>query len=73
MFIIKYYGNVDELKVVSAFLTWQIIAHNIEEDFTVRKLTKGKNYPVVYKNNEIVAIGMVELLEYWEKEGMYLE
>ena len=79
---IFYVIQNDEVKTCKAFLEWQgqsvelfgpLLAANI---VTVQTDPKIKHFikvgpPKMVMNDEVIAIGMKKLWEYWEKNGLF--
>lgn len=68
---VLYWQGDAEAKVMHAFLEWQGKNPSLSEcGEVVLKATKGLGKPIARLNGEVVAIGLIELIKYFEDNGL---
>jgi hypothetical protein len=68
---ICYWQNDSEAKVMLAFLEWQGKNPNFGENGElVLRETRGHGGPIAYHNHKLVAKGLLELIKYFEDNGL---
>lgn len=74
-FYIKYSLVINaEVKAVAEFFAWQnaVADINVSQDDSVLSITKGNRVPVLFYDDQPLAQGYFEIIDYWRNKGLCL-
>ena len=71
MFKVRYFAVKTEAELIKSFLEWQGIPCPVEDDPSTLKLSRGHGVAFLFKDNEVVAKGFYEVVEYWKNVLIY--
>jgi hypothetical protein len=58
------------------FLRWQSVCNGtdviVEINRNILSETKGRDIPVVFHDEQKIAVGFISLMHYWENHGLFL-